>query len=855
MGASALLLRTPDFEDAIKALREALATGARPPAPAVDGDRDALHKERVQIQLDRQLARNDALLRQGAIQAAALSVVRGLAEALAKPRDLASVLGDVLVHCLDATGLSTGLLYLVSGDGTLELRAQAGLPADARAEAALCFGHPEVLRRALEGADPVALSPGSGEAADPGLRRLTERLGRTSVLLIPFVVAQERVGLLLLAADSQDFSDRTWIGFASTLARQFGQTIAVGQSLFRGAASEARYRTLMEHANDAILLVDNEGIVEANQQAEALLGRPRAAIVGHRYDEFLAASQRRAAVLHADDTTRTKDQLLTRADGSTVAVDVSASPVRIGEDTIVLLVLRDITERKRAEKRLQDSEEQYRLLFDSNPHPMWVYDPDTLAFLAVNDAAVHLYGYTRKEFLAMTLKDIRPVADVPRLLARLAEDPDRGRSSDGTWQHRFKDGTVVDVEVSSNRILFRGRSARLVLATDVSEKRRLETQLRQAQKMEAIGRLAGGVAHDFNNLLGVIAGYGELLSKGLGPGHPEQRRVIEIRKAAERAANLTRQLLAFSRKQVLETRVLNVSDVVTELGGMLHRLIGEDVHLVTRVAPDIGNVRADRGQLEQVILNLVVNARDAMPRGGELVIETANTAFGEADSRPAADVRPGRYVMLSVRDTGTGMDAETQSHIFEPFFTTKGEGKGTGLGLATVFGIVKQSGGHVAVDSELEKGSTFRVYLPRTDEEGAPAAAPAPVPDLSGHETILLVEDAEALRAMVREILEGAGYSVLDYASPAALLEVVGDLARVDVLLTDVVMPKMTGPELARLLRGTHPDIKVVFMSGYTDRSAGHDEVFDADSHFLQKPFTADDLLGKLRAVLASGRE
>ncbi|PYQ43788.1 MAG: hybrid sensor histidine kinase/response regulator [Acidobacteria bacterium] len=676
------------------------------------------------------------------------------------------------------------------------------------------------------------------------------------MLVIPFVVAQEPVGVLLLAADAQDFSERAWIGFASTLARQFGQTIAVGQSLFRGAASEARYRTLMEHANDAILLVDNDGVIEANGQAEVLLGRPRAAIVGHRYDEFVSPAQRSSAVLLGNDTTRTEDQLLIRADGSTVAADVSASPVRIGESTIVLLVLRDITERKRVERRLQESEEQYRLLFESNPHPMWVYDPDSLAFLAVNDAAVHLYGYTREEFLAMTIKDIRPAADVPRLLTRLAEDPARGRSSDGTWQHRLKDGALIDVEISSNAIVLRGRPARLVLATDVSEKRRLETQLRQAHKMEAIGRLAGGVAHDFNNLLGVITGYGELLRKALGPAHPEQRRLTEIQKAAERAANLTRQLLAFSRKQVLETKILDLNEVVRGLEGMLHRLIGEDVRLVTKAAPAIGRVRADRGQVEQVILNLVVNSRDAMPRGGELIIETAKAVLDEAYSHQHADVRPGPYAMLAVSDTGAGMDAETQSHIFEPFFTTKEEGKGTGLGLATVFGIVKQSGGHVSVYSEVGRGSTFRVYLPCTDEDKpAEAEGASPPSDLRGHEAILVVEDAEALRAMIREILEGAGYSVVENAAPTAVVEEIDRLGRVDVLLTDVVMPRMSGPELAGTLRRTHPHLKVLFISGYTDQAVGHHGVFAPDSQFLQKPFTTAALLTKVRALLDSRPE
>jgi two-component system cell cycle sensor histidine kinase/response regulator CckA len=856
MGANALLLRTPDLGTAAAALTRAFATGAGSPAPGMTRNRDALHKERVQIQLDRQLARNEALLRQGAIQTAALSVVRGLAEALAKPRDLASVLGDVLVHCLDATGLSTGLLYVVTSDGPLELRAQAGLPAEARLEAARCFGEPEVLRRALDGGDPVAFSLDGAGGGDRGLRMIAERLGRTSILVIPFVVGDERVGLLLLAADSQDFSDGTWLAFASTLARQFGQTIAVGQSLFRGAASEARYRTLLEHAHDAILLVDDGRVVEANRQAETLLGRPRPAIVGHHYGEFVAAGPRPAAFFAAEGTTTTtQDQLLVRGDGSTVAADVSASAVRVGEDTIVLLVLRDITERKRAEKRLRESETQYRLLFDGNPHPMWVYDPGSLAFLAVNDAAVELYGYTREEFLTMTLADIRPESDVPSLLARLARPEDHGRSSDGVWRHRLKNGTVLDVEISSNSIAFRGRTARLVLASDVSEKRRLETQLRQAQKMEAVGRLAGGVAHDFNNLLGVIAGYGELLRKGLGPGHVELRRVTEIQKAAGRAADLTRQLLAFSRKQVLETKVLSLNDVVTDLGGMLHRLIGEDMHLVTRVTPDAGNVRADRGQLEQVIVNLVVNARDAMPTGGELVLETASALLDGEDARIGDGLRPGPYAVLTVADTGTGMDGETQSHIFEPFFTTKGEGKGTGLGLATVFGIVQQSGGHVTVESEIGKGSTFRVYLPRTDEEGSPAVTGGAPAEVMGNETVLLVEDAEALRAMIREILENGGYSVVEYASAGAVLDEIGKLRRIDVLLTDVVMPKMGGPELARHVRRTHPEVKIVFMSGYTDHAiAAHHDTTDAAGFFLQKPFTTEDLLTKVRAALDSPR-
>jgi two-component system cell cycle sensor histidine kinase/response regulator CckA len=856
MGANALLLRTSDLEPAIHALTAAFRVLKSTPVPASTpaavpppAGMTPLHKERVQVQLERQMIRNDALVRQGAIQAAALSVVRGLAEALARPRDLASVLGDVLVHCLDATGVSTGLLYLATADGGFKLRAQAGLPAEARAEAAACFGHPEVLRRCLDAGNPVALTMGAA-IADPAMRAFAERLGRASALVIPFVVAQERVGVLLLAADAQDFSEGAWLGFARTLAVQFGQTIVVGQSLTRGAASQARYQTVMEHANDAILLLDAHGIVEANRRAEMLLGRPRADMVGHPYQEFVVADPGAPPVVFGETITRMEDQLLRRADGTTVSVDVSASPVHIGDETITVLILRDITERKGAERRLQESEKQYRLLFDSNPHPMWVYEEETLAFLAVNDAAIAMYGYSRPEFLAMTIRDIRPPEDVPALHEWLAS---RGGSETGTrvWRHRLKSGAIAEVEIASSPLKFRGKSARLVLVNDVSEKRRLEAQLLQAQKMEAVGRLAGGVAHDFNNLIGVITGYGELLGRTLEPEHRGRPKLEEIQKAAERAAGLTRQLLAFSRKQVLATRILDLNHIVAEMEKMLPRLIGEDVQLLARPATTVWPVRADRGQIEQVIVNLVVNARDAMPRGGTVVVETSNVVVDDSYARSHADVSPGAYVMLSVTDTGEGMDEATQSHIFEPFFTTKEEGKGTGLGLATVFGIVKQSGGHIRVYSEPGVGSTFKVYLPRADEEAKSEPAPVSAAPLSGSETILLVEDAEALRMMIREILEGAGYAVIECGNPAeALLTPAADVTRADLLLTDVIMPRANGPEVARSLREKHPALKVLFMSGYTNQAIGHLGVLADGAPLLEKPFTTESLLRRVRTVL-----
>jgi two-component system cell cycle sensor histidine kinase/response regulator CckA len=510
---------------------------------------------------------------------------------------------------------------------------------------------------------------------------------------------------------------------------------------------------------------------------------------------------------------------------------------------------------KEAEERAarRQAEEQYQLLFESNPHPMWVFDAETLAFLAVNDATVQQYGYSRSELLGMTIKDIRPPEEVPALMEELKSLSWPGSDWLRVWKHRRKDGSIMDAETGSNPIVFQGRRAVLVLAHDLTDKKKLEAQLLQSQKMEAIGQLAGGVAHDFNNLLGVIAGYTDLLLKDLGAQHPGTRRAEQIRKAADRAAGLTRQLLAFSRKQVLQPKVLDLNAVVLDVEKMLQRLIGEDIHLVTVLSEALGRVKADPGQIEQVIVNLSVNARDAMLKGGKLIIETANIDLDSHYAETRSEVRPGPYVLLAVSDTGHGMDEETISRIFEPFFTTKEEGKGTGLGLSTVFGIVKQSGGHVGVYSEVGQGTTFRVYLPRVDDSGEAAVVAAVLsePRRARGETILLVEDAEALRMMIREMLESAGYEVLAGDSPEEALAV-GEAhsGPIHLVLTDVVMPRLSGPQVAERLNAAWPGVKVLYMSGYTDEAIVHHGVLEGGTPFLQKPFTTDVLLRKVSEVL-----
>jgi nitrogen-specific signal transduction histidine kinase len=400
-------------------------------------------------------------------------------------------------------------------------------------------------------------------------------------------------------------------------------------------------------------------------------------------------------------------------------------------------------------------------------------------------------------------------------------------------------------------IAFAGEPHFLLHFQDMTERKQLETQLRQAQKMEAVGRLAGGVAHDFNNVLTAIFGYVDLLREEIPADSPAQHDLAEVRKASERAASLTKQLLAFSRQQVLEPMVLEPNALVEDFEKMLHRLIGEDVELRLSLARDAGNVLADPGQLQQVLMNLVVNARDAMPTGGKLILETANTELSEPYAELHQQVVPGRYVMLAVSDTGMGMTPETKARIFEPFFTTKEKGKGTGLGLSTVYGIVKQSGGYVWVYSELGRGTTFKIYLPRVDaapDTMLPAREPATV---TGTETILLAEDDDVLRPLARGLLEKLGYTVLDAADGAAALEAARRYGEpIHLLLTDVVMPGVSGRELARELEKSRPETRVLYVSGYTDDAIVHHGMLEPGLSFLQKPFTPASLARKVREVL-----
>jgi PAS domain S-box-containing protein len=515
------------------------------------------------------------------------------------------------------------------------------------------------------------------------------------------------------------------------------------------------------------------------------------------------------------------------------------------------LRLQEQSLRERAEQALSASEANYRLLFDNNPRPMWVYDTETLAFLAVNEAAVEKYGYAQEEFLSMTIKDIRPQQDIEALIENLAQSPQRIEYP-VTFRHRKKDGSIFVVEIVSHELPFEGRPARLVLVSDITEKMELESQLRQAQKLEGIGQLAGGIAHDFNNLLTVIIGRSQMLQQKVGSS-PLRRDVDLIYTTAERAASLTKQLLAFSRKQLLQPRVVKLNTVVSDMNAMLRRLIGEHIELATMLDSHLGHVKVDPGQMEQIILNLAVNARDAMPNGGRLTIETANVVVDETYTKHHLSAKPGRYVMLAVTDTGCGMDADTQDHIFEPFFTTKEPGKGTGMGLSTVYGIVKQSGGNIWVYSEVGRGSAFKVYLPRVDGAAEEISVDLGERNLGGVETILLVEDELEVRELSYEILREAGYKVLVAANGPEAAEIYKTYDGViQLVVTDVFMPRISGPELAAKLAEVRPETKVLFLSGYTNGSMTHHQVLSPGAHFLQKPFTAEVLTRTIRQILDS---
>jgi two-component system, cell cycle sensor histidine kinase and response regulator CckA len=627
--------------------------------------------------------------------------------------------------------------------------------------------------------------------------------------------------------------------------------------------SEHRFRSLIENASGIVAIVDaSANIIYTSPAMERITGYRPDDVRGINAFELVHPADLEYArkvltqTLENPDRTVSAELRVRHKQGGWRVLDyrvrnMLASPAVCG----IVVNAQDVTERRRSEEALRASEERYRSIIETASEGVIIRDDsDHMTF--VNQRMADILGYTVEELIGRHIINI--VCDEDR--TEVSQMLKRGRGTgrhDADFRARRKDGSEVWGIVSSRPLYDADGSyaGALTMFLDITGRKQLEEQLRHSQKMEAIGRLAGGIAHDFNNLLTAIRGHAELLLGDMPVDHSLRADLEEINRAAERASSLTRQLLAFSRRQILQPRILDIDAVVTELERFIRRLIGEDVELVTNRKAAGARVRADRGQLEQVLMNLAVNARDAMPQGGTLTIETSTATLGEeyVQLHPAAT--PGDYVRLSVADTGVGMDARTLSHVFEPFFTTKGIGEGTGLGLATVYGIVKQSGGHIAVQSEVNVGSTFEIYLPKVKEAAEPAREiSATTRDEGRGQTVLLAEDEDAVRSLAVRILRKHGYHVLEARDGLEALRVSDNYSGfIHVLLTDVVMPRMGGRELVERLLPHRPGLRVLYVSGYTDDALVHyGIVTDSSTWFLEKPFTPDALARKLREVIES---
>jgi PAS domain S-box-containing protein len=753
-------------------------------------------------------------------------------------------------------------------------------------------------------------------------------------------------------------------------------------------ASEARFRALSDSGVIGVLVADRDRILEANDAFLDLIGYSRAEMLAGTLrwskitpPEYAEADARALQELADTGIVQPFEKEYARPDGSRVSVVIGGAITGHEPLEWTSFVL-DVSGRKRAEAEVRASEVRYRSLFDRLPIPMWVYDNESLRFLDVNQAAIDHYGWTREEFLRMTIREIRPPEELPSFDERTRRRIS-GLMLGGRTRHWCKDGTRIEVETSSQEVLYGGMRARLVLATDVTgrvrmeedvqrfvslvenagdfiamvspdsrllylnkagrelvglsddspvadlslgalwhedsretvqqdvlprlaageswdfdgrlrhagsgepievecnafgirhaetgrvlagafvvrdltERKRVEEHLRQAQRMEATGRLAGGVAHEVNNMMTVILGFCTFLAKSLGDADERQEDVAQIARAAERSADVSRQLLAYSRRQLLQPRVLELNSVLIGMESVLRRLMGEDRDVVLRLGSDPRWIKTDRTQLEQVILNLSLNARDAMPQGGRLAIETGTTVLDNEYARrhPATLVRPGQYVLLTVSDTGRGMDPDTQAQIFDPFFTTKPVGHGTGLGLSMAYGIVKQSGGYIWVYSEPGEGTTFKIYLPQVEETGEAAAwAPVEAPPRGAGETILVVEDEELVRGFACRFLRSEGYRTRESADGQFALELLQREGEdVDLVLTDAVMPRMGGRELADHIGRLKPALPVLFMSGYTNDEIIRRGLLSPGAPYLQKPFSPEALASKVRQILDAAR-
>ena len=624
-------------------------------------------------------------------------------------------------------------------------------------------------------------------------------------------------------------------------------------------ASETRYRRLFEAAQDGILILDADSgkIVDANPFMAKLLGYAPAELVGQELWElgfFKDVKASKVAFRELQDVgyIRYKDLPLQTSAGRQIDVEYVSNLYLVNDKPVIQCNIREITQRKQAEDALRNSERLNRGLVDHLPHRILVKDRNSVILFCNANYASDL-GLAPDAIIGKDAYAFYP----PEMAARYHAD-DREVMTSGMMKEReepYQLGTEEERWVHTVKVPYRDEQKQiigvLVIFEDITERRRLEVQVRQSQKLEAIGLLAGGIAHDFNNLLTVIRGYCDLLSSRLSQTDPLIVDILEIGKCADRATNLTRQLLAFSRNQILDVQVLDLNALVSGVARMLQRLIGAHIDLHIVLAPHVGRIKADPGQIEQVMMNLIINARDAMPLGGKLILQTENVDLDQDYAGTHVAVTPGRYVMLAVSDNGCGMDHPTQTRIFEPFFTTKERGNGTGLGLATVYGIVKQSNGNIWCYSEPGKGTTFKIYLPRVDEACAAVVSEKPPPVVRGSETILVAEDEEMVRNLIVRFLTLDGYHVIATTNGAEALRKCEEFeGPIHLVLTDMVMPGMSGYELWQILAEIRPGTKVLCMSGYIGHAVLSHRMLEEGQVFLQKPFNRDSLNRKVREAL-----
>ncbi len=679
--------------------------------------------------------------------------------------------------------------------------------------------------------------------------------------LISTVLSAVCSGLFILLPLGSVYTEAAiwrYVGFVATCVLIFGLSALLHNTADALQKSHLRFGGVVQISEDAIMTVnDGMEITLFNPGAEKIFGYTADEMIGKSVHLLLPERFRRMHDAHMRAFATSADQLRPmnrrgtiyglRKDGSEFPAEASISKFEANGETIMTVRLRDISERVAAEQGLR----RLAAIVESSQDAI-VGENLEGKITAWSPGAERMYGYTVDEAVGRDARMLLPPDAADEVGDNIAR-AGHGDSYAYETVRMTKDGRRIDVAVSVSPIYNDERQVEGVSAIqrDITERRRLEEQLRHSQKMEAVGRLAGGVAHDFNNLLSIIVGYTYLIQSSTAEGDSLRSAADQIMSAAEKAGSLTRQLLAFSRKQVLRPEVIDLNEITAGLGKMLGRLVGEDVDVRIVQGERLRNVKADPSQLEQVIMNLVVNARDAMPNGGKLTIETANVYFDDDEARQH-NVAPGDYVMLAVSDTGIGMDEETRTHMFEPFFTTKEAGKGTGLGLATVYGIVSQSNGYIWVYSEPQQGTTFKIYFPATAGEAARTrAAKRPELSLCGTETILLVEDEARLRELIEHVLSDKGYHVVAAANgPEALRILATHTSSIDLMLTDVVMPAMRGQELAEQLRERYPNMAVIYMSGYTDNALMHSGALPEGTAFLQKPFTPDVVLRRIRDVL-----